>query len=138
MTVLEKVAYIKGLAEGLKVDESTNEGKITLAILDVLRDIALSIEEYDETFDDMAEVVAELDERVELLEEEFDDDFDYSDYDDFDEDDLYEITCEECGGVSTVDYSVLQGVELACPKCGKAMDFFEDEDEDEEEPEDEA
>lgn len=36
MTIGEKVSYIKGLAEGLKVDESTNEGKVITAILDVL------------------------------------------------------------------------------------------------------
>ena len=35
MTIGEKVSYIKGLAEGLKVDESTNEGKVITAILDV-------------------------------------------------------------------------------------------------------
>ena len=32
MTIGEKVSYIKGLAEGLKVDESTNEGKVITAI----------------------------------------------------------------------------------------------------------
>ena len=35
MTIGEKVSYIKGLAQGLKVDDSTNEGKILGAILDV-------------------------------------------------------------------------------------------------------
>ena len=40
MTVAEKVSYIKGLAEGLGVDDSTKEGKVLAAIVDVLDDIA--------------------------------------------------------------------------------------------------
>ena len=43
MTIAEKVSYIKGLVEGLKVDEATAEGKIIAAIIDVLGDIAVNI-----------------------------------------------------------------------------------------------
>ena len=30
MGITENAAYLKGLAEGLKIDESTNEGKLIL------------------------------------------------------------------------------------------------------------
>ena len=36
MEISEKVAYLKGLAEGLKLDEETKEGKLIAAIIDVL------------------------------------------------------------------------------------------------------
>jgi hypothetical protein len=36
MTTSEKVAYLKGLCEGLGVDSKSKEGKIYTAILDVL------------------------------------------------------------------------------------------------------
>ena len=36
MDICEKIAYIKGLAEGLKLDENTNEGKILAAVIDLL------------------------------------------------------------------------------------------------------
>ena len=39
MDICEKVAYIKGLAEGLALDDSTKEGKVLAAIIDVLGDI---------------------------------------------------------------------------------------------------
>ena len=39
MTVSEKVAYLKGLAEGLGIKDSTNEGKLMLAVIDVLESI---------------------------------------------------------------------------------------------------
>ena len=39
MTIGEKVAYLKGLAEGMAVDSETKEGKLFAGILDVLSDI---------------------------------------------------------------------------------------------------
>ena len=44
MGISEKVAYLKGLMEGLNIDEQTNEGKLFTAIVDVLDEIALEIE----------------------------------------------------------------------------------------------
>lgn len=131
MNVTEKVAYIKGLAEGMKVDKESNEGKITLALLDLLGDIALTLEEHDETFNDMAEIVADIEESVYELEDEvfgdeYDDDFD-SDLDD----DLYDITCSNCDNIITVDYDVLDNGSVVCPNCGETIKFdFEIEDTD--------
>ncbi len=39
MDICEKIAYIKGLAEGLSIDDNTKEGKILNAIIDLLGDI---------------------------------------------------------------------------------------------------
>ena len=41
MTVTEKVAYLKGLAEGMAIDENSKEGKLLKAITDVLADLAV-------------------------------------------------------------------------------------------------
>ena len=40
MEISEKVAYLKGLAEGLALDTDTKEGKLIAAIIDVLDDMA--------------------------------------------------------------------------------------------------
>ena len=64
MKLSEKAAYLKGLAEGMKIDENTNEGKLLLAIMDVLGDVALDLEDIDAELDDMAEVVSDLEEGV--------------------------------------------------------------------------
>ena len=37
--IKEKVAYLQGLAEGLKIEESSAEGKVLFHIIDVLDDI---------------------------------------------------------------------------------------------------
>ena len=57
MTVTEKVAYLKGLAEGMAIDENSKEGKLLKAITDVLADLALSVE-------DLEDYTAELTEQV--------------------------------------------------------------------------
>ena len=40
MTTIEKVAYLKGLFEGMEIDESTKEGKLLKAVVDVLGELA--------------------------------------------------------------------------------------------------
>ena len=50
MEITEKVAYLKGLAEGMELDTEKKEGKLLSAIIDVLEDIALELEDiHDET-----------------------------------------------------------------------------------------
>jgi hypothetical protein len=39
-TIKEKVSYIRGLTDGLEINNSTKEGKVIKAIIDVLEDIA--------------------------------------------------------------------------------------------------
>jgi len=120
MTISEKVAYIRGLADGMKIDENTNEGKIMLAILDLLKDVAYEIEEMDEIIEDMDETVSELEESLRELEEEVYGDVDFEDYDDGD---LYKITCRNCDSTISVDTGMLEEGSVACPNCGEVIEF---------------
>ena len=45
MTVTERVAYVRGLFEGLDFSAEKKEGRILQAMLDLLEDMALSIED---------------------------------------------------------------------------------------------
>ena len=133
MNISEKVSYIKGLAEGMKLDEATNEGKLLLAILDALTDIAYQLEEVDADLGDMADVVSDLDETVADLEEAVygDDDHDHCDCGCEDED-MYEITCPKCENSIVVDFDVIASGEMLCPNCGEPLEFDLSELEDEE------
>ena len=42
MTLTEKVAYLKGLMEGLNINKETAEGKVLLAMADILEDSVLT------------------------------------------------------------------------------------------------
>ena len=45
MEILEKVAYMKGLAEGLGLDTKSKEGKLLKVMIDILDDVALELQD---------------------------------------------------------------------------------------------
>ena len=44
----KRASYLKGLADGMKIDTETNEGKLLSAIIDFLNDMADEVEAIDE------------------------------------------------------------------------------------------
>ena len=62
--VTEKVAYLKGLAEGLKIDANTNEGKILFEVINVLTEIAEDINYLENLQDEVFERVYDLEDEV--------------------------------------------------------------------------
>lgn len=125
MTVTEKVAYLKGLAEGLDVKADTKEGKLLAAIMDVLSDMALDLEDLADDVTEMSEHVDAIDEDLNDLETDF-----YEDYDDEDEDEddgFYDVTCPSCGEEFSVDEETLLEGSIACPNCGEDLEFGLDE-----------
>ena len=133
MNIGEKVSYIKGLAEGMKLDDSTNEGKVLLAILDALNDIAYQLDEMDADLNDMAEVVGDLEESLGDLEDAFYDDDDHCCDCGCEDEDMYEITCPKCEKSIVVDFDVIAAGEILCPNCGEQLEFDLSEIESEEE-----
>ena len=131
MEITEKVAYLKGLAEGMELDTEKKEGKLLSAIIDVLDDIALELEDMK---DEQAELSDGLDavsddledvEDVVFGEDEEDDDLDDEyEYDDLDEDeDCYATTSPTCEETIYFDESVLEDGEVICPNCGEKLEF---------------
>ena len=122
MTVTEKVAYLKGLVEGLGVDESTKEGRIIKAVVDVLDDMALTVTETEDSVSELSEQVDAIDEDLEDLEKDY-----YGEEDDEEEDgddaDYYEVTCPKCGEKVYLDDDILSEGEMNCPSCGEKLEF---------------
>ena len=126
MTITEKVAYLRGLAEGMKLDSSTNEGKLTLAIIDTLDDIALTVSDLEDTVAELSAQVDEIDDDLGELEDEVYSDGCDDEDEDFD-DTLYEVECPNCGDVICLDEEMLDEGEIDCPNCGEKLEFdFED------------
>ena len=134
MEITEKVAYLKGLAEGLSLDAETKEGKILLAMIDVLDDIALEIEDLKDTQDELADGLDAVSDDLEDVEDVVfgEDDYDEDEEDEDEEsEDCYATTCPNCEEVIYFDESILEDGEVICPNCGEKLEF-----ELEEEPED--
>ena len=132
MEITEKVAYLKGLAEGMELDTEKKEGKLLSAIIDVLEDIALELEDiHDETSElaDGLDAVSDDLEDVEDVvfgEEDEDEDDEDSEYyeEDLDEDeDCYATTCPTCEETIYFDESVLEDGQVICPNCGEKLEF---------------
>ena len=132
MTISEKVAYLKGLAEGLNLDENAKETKLFNAMFDILEEMALTINEIDEDLATVEEYVDCIDEDLDELEAIIYDDED----DDFcdcgccdDEDELYEVECPSCGEAIYLDESMFDEEYIECPECGEKLELdidFED------------
>jgi predicted RNA-binding Zn-ribbon protein involved in translation (DUF1610 family) len=121
MMLTEKAAYVKGLAEGLGFDEETKEGKIIKAMIDLLDDIALSVADLEDGFDELSEQVDIIDEDLGNVEEDLYGDED-EDEDDEDEE-LYEVECPNCGDTIYLDEDMIQEEKMECPNCGELLEF---------------
>ena len=121
MTVTEKVAYIKGLVDGLDLDAKKDEVKVIKAIIDLLDDMAMSVSDLEEGLDVVCDQVDEIDEDLSDLETyvyECDDDDCFCD-----DDDCYEIECPNCGETICVDDGILEDGSIDCPICGTLLEF---------------
>ena len=129
MDLTEKIAYIKGLADGLSLDADKPEVKVLNAIIDLLDDITYEVQDMEELYDDLSAQVDEIDEDLANVESELVDD-------DADEDNtFYEVTCGACGKKINVSEDVLLEGEITCPNCGEVLEFdfsdlFDEEDDD--------
>lgn len=142
MSITEKVAYLKGLAEGMELNTDKKEGKLLSAIIDVLEDIALEIADIEDAQEELGDgldaVSDDLEDVEDLLygEDEEDDESEYE-LDDLGEDeDCYATTCPTCEETIYFDESVLADGEVVCPNCGEKLEF-DLESLDEDEPEEE-
>ena len=136
MTTAEKVAYLKGLTEGLGIDPEQKEGKILTTILDILEDLAIDQE-------DLAADIAELDEGLDAVSDDLEDveTVLFGDEEEDDEDEIedwdgetafYECQCPACGETVTFDEDVLAKGSIQCPACGETLEFELGEDAEEE------
>ncbi len=105
----ERASYLQGLADGLKINEDTNEGKLVLAMLDLIDEMAAELDDLDERQTDVEELLADLT-------EDFDDEDDDMEY--------YEITCEKCGNKIYLDEDLLDSDEdIYCQVCGEKIEI---------------
>ncbi len=159
MTTSEKVAYLKGLAEGMGALEDAGQGKLFKVIIDILEDLSLDLADTRDSLTDLSDGVEAISDDLADLEEEFyqepwadygedeDDDEDWDEEEDEEDDEdgepvFYSVECPGCGYKLTVDEDILDMGSFECPECGEVIDLtkaeveevvFDDEDEDGEE-----
>ena len=151
----EKAAYLKGLVEGLGIDETTKEGKVIKAMSELLCEMAQAIDGIDEDVTQAYDQINDLSEELEDLEADLYEDDEEADEDEADdaeaeedEDDnadvasepYYEVVCPACGETVYVSEDDLDAGEAICPSCKVAFEvaLADDEKADEEAEEDDG
>ena len=132
MTISEKVAYLKGLAEGLDLDtQKSKEAKLISVMIGILEEIGLSIEDLEENALALGEEIDVLsDDLADVEEIVYDDEEDDEEYDD----DWFEVECPTCEESLLIDEDALEEGVVECPSCGTrySMEFSDDDAEEQE------
>ena len=109
----EKAAYLRGLIEGLGIDETTKEGKVIKAMSELLGELAEAVDGIDEdvtrAYDQINDLSEELEDlEADLYEDDEDDEEPEEEEEDTEEDDndddiasepFYEVACPNCGEI---------------------------------------
>ena len=129
MEISEKVAYLKGLAEGLNLDTDSKEGKLIAAIIDVLDDMAEKFADIEDELcdvedglDAVSDDLSDVEETLYFALEDDDEDEDDEDEDD-EEEECFMTNCPECEEEVYFDETVLEDGEVVCPNCGAKLEF---------------
>lgn len=126
MTISEKVAYLKGLAEGLDLDvEKSKEAKLISVMIGILEEVAMSIEDLEENDLDLGEEIDVLsDDLADVEEIVFGDELDEEE----DEEDYFEVECPNCEEPLIIDDEVLAEGMIQCPNCEEkfSLDLSDD------------
>ena len=123
MEISEKVAYLKGLAEGLALDTESKEGKLIAAIIDVLDDMSDALLDLEDELCDVEEgldaVSDDLNDVETFLYEEDEDE----EVEDDGDEACYLTTCPVCEEEIVFDVDTLEAGEVECPNCGERLEF---------------
>lgn len=152
MTSLEKIAYIKGMIEGLSYEFKGDEGKILKEIIGLLETVCGEVTDLRESLDYTDRELAGVSDDLLKVEDRLYDlasgpveSFGFDESDDDDDSDEYDLEGCDCGcdhfpeGVSFVvcpacdarieltDEDLEQG-SISCPKCAVSLEFDMDDD----------
>lgn len=129
----EQVAYLKGLAEGMNIDDTKNDGKLLLKIVEVLDEIAATVEELDEEVLDNTERLEDVEDCLdEVCEDLYDDECDCGcdcdcdcddDFDDEEDMEFYEVECPTCKEKVYFDEDMIDDEILVCPNCNEKIEI---------------
>ena len=137
--ISDRVSYLQGLAEGMKLNTEKDSNRLLLGVLDVLADISEAMDELEASHEELSEYVDSIDEDLADLEAELyddeddeyygdeedseeDDEDDEDDDDEVSEDDILLYECPHCGTEVQIEANDLEIDENAkCPQCGKEL-----------------
>jgi DNA-directed RNA polymerase subunit RPC12/RpoP len=121
----DRVSYLQGLAEGMKLNPEKDSNRVLLEMLNVLGEAADEIDDLRAQLEEQAEYIDSMDDDLADLEDAFfGDDYDEDDmeeWDDEDDDSEKEDGDEDEGEWD--DFDPNEVIVYNCPHCGHEMEF---------------
>ncbi|MBR3269206.1 MAG: hypothetical protein IKI58_10865 [Oscillospiraceae bacterium] len=136
MKLTEKIAYMKGLLDGMELKGDTKEGKAILQMADVMEEMAVYIDDLQSQVDELTELCDLLDKDLgdvesDLYGEDDDEEDEDDDEEDDDDDDDYQIGKVLPSAFDDTafedddeDYDEVQYV-VNCPSCDETVNLTE-------------
>ena len=125
MSISKRVAYLKGLAEGLNLGQGTKEEKILGVIIEILEDISGEMEDLQ---DDVLSLDGDIDQLCEDLQDLEDALAEESGPVVGSDPAFFEVKCPRCKNQITIDEDVLGLGSIDCPNCNEELEFDVDQD----------
>jgi chemotaxis protein histidine kinase CheA len=130
----DKISYLQGLAEGMKLNLEKDANRLLLEMLDAMAEMADELEELSDSHEELSEYVDSIDEDLADLEADLfdDEDEDFAEPGDDSEEDGDEDEAEEGGALLYECPHCRETIELdpeeldleeehPCPNCGKEL-----------------
>jgi len=137
-SLANRIAYLRGLAEGMDISEKSSEGKIILELIDIIDDVTAQFHELETRVEEAEDYVEALDEDLEDIELYlFDDDEQLyetvRDCDDDEQDEYatyYDLDDDEDAYVyeGAGDDHLETTYEFSCPNCHEMIFLHEGQD----------
>lgn len=133
MKLTDKMAYVRGMIDGMDLDlTSTKEGRVLGQLLELMQTMTDTVTDLQDQVDELSEMTDLLDQDLGDVENILYDDMDMDVYDNDNSvtpriedttEDIYETVCPKCEHVLPVDEATLDAGEMKCPYCGELLEF---------------
>jgi hypothetical protein len=118
--ISEQISYLSGLCEGLNITEGSPQGKVLLAIIDVLEALHDEISQVEIDLLECQNQLEEMDDQLCYMEEYI--------ADQGISEDIIELECAKCGEELYFDADILEdedSIEIICPTCQEVVYIHE-------------
>ncbi|MBX6377251.1 MAG: zinc ribbon domain-containing protein [Clostridia bacterium] len=115
--IKERIAYLQGLANGLKLNDAGREGQVLAGVLEVLDAMAVDLAQVEDNQEDLEAYVESIDSDLTDLEEDY-----YGDA--VATTAVWQFSCPNCGLQLEVEQEggdEDERLELVCPACGQVL-----------------
>ena len=121
MTLTEKAAYLRGIADGMKLAADQPSDKLLMTVIDMLDDIAKAVTKNEEKIEMLTDSVETM--FTDLYDSEDGAELSEEDDDETNEEELYEIECPKCGERVYLDFDEIEQGDITCPACGELLEI---------------